>query len=42
MGYPAIYPMYDTKFEPKAEAIPVSAEGLPEFLYDVELFYGKQ
>ncbi|MBE6739263.1 MAG: PolC-type DNA polymerase III [Ruminococcaceae bacterium] len=27
---------------PKAEAIPVSAEGLPEFLYDVELFYGKQ
>ena len=26
----------------KPESIPVSAEGLPEFLYDVELFYGKR
>ena len=27
MGYPAIYPMYETKFEPKAEAILMDLDG---------------
>ena len=27
MGYPAIYPMYETYFEPKAEAILMDLDG---------------
>ena len=27
MGYPAIYPMYETHFEPKAEAILMDLDG---------------